>query len=78
MDFDPEIAVRLVRNKVPVIHVRTNVRYISSADGGVSHYRLLRDTALISWMHTRMCLTLILWLLGFGSSSRSRTRTSAS
>lgn len=78
MDFDPEIAVRLVRHRVPVVHVRTNVRYISRADGGISHYRLLRDTLLISWMHTRMCATLIFWLLGFGSSSRARTRTSAS
>ena len=63
MDFDPEIAVRLVRTGLSVVHVRTNVRYLSRGEGGVSHYRLLRDTLLISWMHTRMCLTMIFWLL---------------
>jgi glycosyltransferase involved in cell wall biosynthesis len=65
MDFDPEIAVRLARGGAPVVHVKTNVRYISRADGGVSHYRLFRDTLLISWMHTRMCFLGILWILGW-------------
>jgi polyprenyl-phospho-N-acetylgalactosaminyl synthase len=65
MDFDPEIAVRLARRGVPIAHVRTSVRYVSRAEGGVSHYRLFRDTLLISWMHTRMCVTGILWILGW-------------
>jgi polyprenyl-phospho-N-acetylgalactosaminyl synthase len=65
MDFDPEIAVRLARAGIPLVHVRTGVRYVPTAEGGVSHYRLLRDTLLISWMHTRMCVSGILWLLGW-------------
>ena len=52
MDFDPEIAVRMVWNKVPVVNLPTRVRYPES--GGVSHFRLFHDNALISWMHTRL------------------------
>ncbi len=54
MDFDPEIAVRMVWAGTPVLNLSTRVRYVSSSDGGVSHFRGLRDNALISWMHTRL------------------------
>jgi glycosyltransferase involved in cell wall biosynthesis len=60
MDFDPEIAVRLVWAGVPVINVPTLVRYVA---GGVSSFRPLRDNVLISWMHsrlmTRRCMSLV-------------------
>ncbi len=56
MDFDPEVAVRLVWRGVPVINVPTKVRYVSRDEGGVSHFRLFKDNFLISWMHTRLCL----------------------
>ncbi len=59
MDFDPEVAVRMVWLGVPVVNVPTRVRYIPRAEGGVSHFRLVRDNALISWMHTRLMLTRI-------------------
>lgn len=59
MDFDPEIAVRLVWRGVPVINVPTKVRYVGRDEGGVSHFRLFKDNALISWMHTRLCVTKI-------------------
>lgn len=59
MDFDPEVAVRLAWMGVPVINVPTRVRYVSREDGGVSHFRMVRDNALISWMHTRLSLTRI-------------------
>lgn len=59
MDFDPEIAVRMVWSGTPVINLPTRVRYIARADGGVSHFRMVRDNALISWMHTRLMLTRI-------------------
>ncbi len=55
MEFDPEIAVRLVWNGVPVVHVPTRVRYLGAEQGGVSHYRTLRDTLRISWMHASLC-----------------------
>jgi len=54
MDFDPEIAVRMVWNGVRVHNLETRVRYVTAADGGVSHFRLGRDNVLISWMHTRL------------------------
>jgi glycosyltransferase involved in cell wall biosynthesis len=54
MDFDPEIAVRMVWAGVPVINLPTRVRYVSADEGGVSHFRMFHDNALISWMHTRM------------------------
>jgi hypothetical protein len=39
---------------VPVRNVPTRVRYVPREEGGVSHFRLVRDNALISWMHTRL------------------------
>ncbi|MFO0627053.1 MAG: glycosyltransferase family 2 protein [Polyangiales bacterium] len=65
MDFDPEIAVKMVWRGAPVVNLPTRVRYVSRAEGGVSHFRLVRDNALISWMHTRLSLTRIArWVTG--------------
>jgi glycosyltransferase involved in cell wall biosynthesis len=58
MDFDPEIAVRIAWSGTPVVNLVTRVRYLGQGDGGVSHFRLVRDNALISWMHTRLVLSL--------------------
>lgn len=51
MDFDPEVAVRLHWEGVPVISVPTRVSY---PEGGRSHFRLWHDNWLISCMHTRL------------------------
>lgn len=59
MDFDPEVAVKMAWLGVPVINVPTRVRYVPREQGGVSHFRMVRDNALISWMHTRLSLTRI-------------------
>jgi polyprenyl-phospho-N-acetylgalactosaminyl synthase len=56
MDFDPEIAVRLVWQGVPVVNLPTRVRYLSKEEGGVSHFRLIEDNLRISWMHTRLVI----------------------
>jgi glycosyltransferase involved in cell wall biosynthesis len=56
MDFDPEIAVRLVWEGVPVVNVPTRVRY---PPGGISHFRLFRDNVRISWLHTRLFLGML-------------------
>lgn len=66
MDFDPEIAVRLAWAGLPIKHVITHVRYI---EGGISHFRAGRDTWLISVMHTRLCITGILRLFGWGKKA---------
>lgn len=55
MDFDPEIAVRLVWAGVDVVHVPSPVIYRSAAEGGVSHYRGGADTWLIAVAHVRLC-----------------------
>ena len=54
MDFDPEIAVRIAWGGTPVLNLQTKVRYLRADEGGVSHFRMGKDNALISWMHTRM------------------------
>jgi polyprenyl-phospho-N-acetylgalactosaminyl synthase len=59
MDFDPEIAVGIAWAGAPVLNLATRVRYLSEAQGGVSHFRLWRDNVLISWMHTRMVFALV-------------------
>ena len=63
MDFDPEIAVRIAWRGTPVLNLPTSVRYIARSEGGVSHFRMVRDNLLISWMHTRMVLALFFRLL---------------
>jgi glycosyltransferase involved in cell wall biosynthesis len=59
MDFDPEIIVRLHWAGVPMVNVPVRVRYFAD---GVSHFRPLRDNALISWAHTRLVFGM-LWRL---------------
>ena len=46
-----------------LLNLPTRVRYVSRAEGGVSHFRMVRDNLLIAWMHTRMVLALIPRLL---------------
>lgn len=55
MDFDVEIAVRMIWHGCPVVNVPTHVRYLTAAEGGVSHFRMVRDNLLISWAHTKLC-----------------------
>jgi len=63
MDFDPELAVRLVWRGLPVINLPTRVRYVSAEEGGVSHFHIFKDNALIPWMHTRLCVEKIFGLM---------------
>lgn len=59
MDFDPEIAVRLVWAGAPVVNVPSRVRY---GPDDVSHFRMGSDNLLITWMNTRLVATM-LWRL---------------
>ncbi len=54
MDFDIEVAVRLVWAGVEVVNVPTKVRYLSEDEGGVSHFDILWDNLRIGWLHTRL------------------------
>jgi glycosyltransferase involved in cell wall biosynthesis len=70
MEFDPEIAVRMVWGGCPVVNLPTRVRYLPAGQGGVSHFRMFRDNVRISWGHTRLCTLAILRLLSFRGLGR--------
>ena len=61
-DFDPEMAVRIAWQGVPLINVPTPVRYLTKEEGGVSQFRYLRDNTLLTWMHSRLFLGFLLRL----------------
>ena len=56
MDFDTEIAVRLVWRGVPVRNVPTRVIY---PEDGLSHFHMLHDNVRITAMHTRLLLGML-------------------
>jgi glycosyltransferase involved in cell wall biosynthesis len=65
-DFDPEVAVRLCWEGVKPINIDAPVKYFSAEEGGVSHFKYLRDNVLLTWMHTRLFTEFLLrlpWLL---------------
>ncbi|MHB9020609.1 MAG: glycosyltransferase family 2 protein [Halothiobacillus sp.] len=65
-DFDPEAVVRLCWAGVAPINIRTEVRYFTAEEGGVSHFNYLRDNLLLTGMHIRLFLEFIgrlPWLL---------------
>lgn len=61
-DFDPEAVVRLCWAGVRPLNREAPVRYLSAAEGGVSHFKYLRDNALLTWMHTRLFIGFVLRL----------------
>jgi len=62
MDFDPEVLVRLYWEGLAVLSLPTRVTYPA---GGKSHFRLVLDNFLISWMHTRLVFGMIGRVLTF-------------
>ncbi len=56
MEFDVEIAIRLVWAGCPVVNLPTRVRYPSAEEGGVSHFRLFRDNVRIVSRHVWWCV----------------------
>lgn len=53
-DFDPEAVVRLSWRGVPAVNLPAACRYLSAAEGGVSHFHYGRDNLLLTWMYTRL------------------------
>ncbi len=53
-DFDVEAAVRLCWAGVPALNLPAPVRYFSAEQGGVSHFRYVRDNILLTSMHFRL------------------------
>jgi glycosyltransferase involved in cell wall biosynthesis len=66
-DFDPEAAVRLRWLGVKAVNLPAPVKYLSPAEGGVSHFDYWRDNRLLTWMHIRLVfgfiarLPVLLW-----------------
>jgi glycosyltransferase involved in cell wall biosynthesis len=58
-DFDTEAAVRLGWAGVPPLNLAAPVRYFSRDEGGISHFRYLRDNITLVWMHTRLIVELL-------------------
>lgn len=58
-DFDVEAVVRLSWRGVAAINLPAPVRYFTPAQGGVSHFRYLRDNLLLSWMHARLVASFV-------------------
>ncbi|HUB92127.1 MAG TPA: glycosyltransferase family 2 protein [Dyella sp.] len=56
MDFDTEVAVRLIWRGVPVRNLPTRVIY---PENGLSHFHMLHDNLRISAMHTRLLLGML-------------------
>lgn len=51
MEFEPELAVRLVWEGVPVVALPTRVVY---PRGGLSHFSLARDYPRLAWLYLRL------------------------
>lgn len=56
MDFDTEVAVRLIWHGVSVRNLPTRVIY---PENGLSHFHMLHDNLRISAMHTRLLLGML-------------------
>jgi glycosyltransferase involved in cell wall biosynthesis len=61
-DFDPEAVVRLAWRGVRPVNMDAPVRYFRADEGGVSHFKYLRDNVLLTWMHTRLFIGFLLRL----------------
>ena len=59
-DFDPEAVVRLCWRGVRPVNLPAPVRYYRIDEGGVSHFRYVRDNALLTWMHVRLVTGFVL------------------
>ena len=62
-DFDTELAVRLFWAGVQPINRPVPVRYLPRENGGVTHFKYLRDNLLLAGTHLRLGLSLLprLW-----------------
>ncbi|MEI6033155.1 MAG: glycosyltransferase family 2 protein [Verrucomicrobiae bacterium] len=58
-DFDTMMAVRLLWAGVPAINVPVRVSYPARSEGGVSHFRYVRDNLLLARVHARLCFEML-------------------
>lgn len=55
-DFDVEAAVRLYWAGTPAIKLEAPCRYLSPEDGGISHFKYIRDNLRFLGLHLRLIL----------------------
>lgn len=60
MEFDIEILINAYRLGIKILYIDVKVRY---EEGGVSHFKMFRDNALISLMHTKCFFSLPKYIL---------------
>jgi|SRR5271165_6479908 len=58
-DFDSEAVIRLCWRGVRPINVVTPVRYFRRDEGGISHFKYLRDNLLLIGMYARLVASLV-------------------
>ena len=58
-DFESEAVIRLSWRGVPSVNVPTPVRYFRREDGGVSHFKYVRDNLLLCFMYARLFVELL-------------------
>jgi glycosyltransferase involved in cell wall biosynthesis len=73
MEFDAEMAIRLVWAGCPVVNLSTRVRYLSAEEGGVSHFRLFRDNVRIVSRYFWWCTLGLLRLAAGWAPTRAAT-----
>jgi len=56
MDFDPELAVRLVWEGTRVVTLPTHVRYFAD---GLSHFDVVWDDVRLAWLYMRLTLRML-------------------
>lgn len=59
-DFDTVVAVRLLWAGVRALNVPVPVRYPPRSEGGVSHFRYVRDNLLLTAVHVRLSFEMLL------------------
>jgi len=78
-DFDPEAAVRLCWRGLRLVNCPAPVKYFSPEEDGVSHFRYLRDNALLTWMNVRLISELLTRIVRVASlRAKSRAEAAAS
>lgn len=71
MTFDVESAVLLAWAGVPIVNLPVRVRYLTEAEGGRSHFHVVRDNLRLSWLHCRLCTAASIRFCFGGSWRRS-------
>jgi glycosyltransferase involved in cell wall biosynthesis len=56
MSYDPEVLIHAHWKGIPIRTLPTKVRYLSAEEGGISHFRMVRDNILNVLIHTKLLL----------------------